>query len=144
MKYIEYAESRERYEVAKGRLEDLLREKEELFDRTQPRSVPFDKERVDGGGTSHPFEEYLIALERTKLDERIAAAREILQDRSQLLKETEEDLRRSAETEDVIYCLRILDGRKVAEVAAATYYSEAQIYRVLREIDRNIGRDDTE
>ena len=139
MKYIEHAEMKERYEVAKARLADLLQEKEELFDRTQPRSVPFDKERVDGGGGGHPFDDYLTAMERTRLDERIAAAREILHDRSELLRTAEEDVRKSAESWDVIYCLRILDGRKISEVAAIPHYSEAQVYRVLREIDENVG-----
>ena len=60
MIYIEYVELQEKYYAAQKEYDKVLSEKEELFIRTQPSSIPTDKETVSGGKPSNAFDNYLI------------------------------------------------------------------------------------
>ena len=136
--YIEHFLLEKRFNIAVERLEDLLREREEIFDRTQPRSIPFDKDKVDGGGGENAMDAYLIELERKQIDERIADARYIVEQRKDLLQIQEEALRRSGKIEDIVYRLKYLEGKSVKNIAETTFWSERKVYRIAKQIQKDI------
>ena len=138
MRYLNYVMQKAQYDTARETLEDLLREREEIFARTQPKSVPFDVEKVDGGGGNNPLDEYLITVERRKLNERITVAKEMLADRRYLLDEALRLLQESTQLYDIVFRMRYIKCKTVREMAYELNYSERNIYRLLRHIQREV------
>ena len=138
MVYLEYEEQKIKYLETQRKYDEVLNEKEVLFSQTQPRSVQFDKERVSGGEPANTFDEYLIKKEKKKIDERLNEIQAILEDRAILLSIKEEELRQSKALEDRVYCCRVLDRMRMQKIIRVLNYSEAHIYRVLRDISENI------
>ena len=68
MIYLEYEEYRIKYLQSQHRYEEVITEKENLFLRTQPKSMQFDKERVAGGTADSAFDAYIIAKEAKNID----------------------------------------------------------------------------
>lgn len=134
MMYLSYDTALKRYYDTQKLLEQLILEKEVLFAKTQPKAVRVDGEKVTGTATVNAFEEYLIAKEKTQIDVRLHEAKCLLDDRQQLLRIQETELRKSKDTMDRIYTLRILDRKPVYQVARILHYSERQVYRNLRHI----------
>ena len=116
----------------------ILTEKENLFTKTQPNAIRYDKVQVQGGKYGNGFDEYLIAKEKKKIDERLAEARQLLEDRERLLKLKEKELRASKDKLDLIYCMRFVDNKRPYAIARALNYSESQIYRILDKIQKEI------
>ncbi len=139
--YMEYAECRKKYREALSLYEDILQEKEKLFARTQPKSVKYDQERVSGGTPSSVFDEYVVMLEKSRINERLAEAKDVLEERKNLMDHQEWMLRRSSDIVDRIFCMRILDRWRIRRISKATNYSEPQIYRILREIQDHLDDD---
>ena len=75
-------------------------------------------------------------------DERLKEARSLIEDRETLLELRTRELRNSEDIHDRVFCLRFLDKVKVHKIAAACNYSEAQIYRIIGEINRFLAKDD--
>lgn len=140
MNYIEYEIYRIKYLDSQQAYDDILTEKEELFAKTQPKSVKFDQERVGGGIPESTFDSYLIEKERKKIDLRLAEAKTIMEEREELLQVKEQELRNSNEVIDKLYCLKVLDRLKMARIARIINYSESHIYRLMGEIYRNIKK----
>ena len=135
--YERYLES---YIKTQKQFNEILNEKEELFERTQPHSMSFDQESVSGGGGRNAFDEYLCAKERKHIDERLAEIKMILDDRKELLKKKEQELRNSKHLFDRIYRMRYLDHYKMDRIASIIGYSKSQICRILQKIDDEIQR----
>ena len=132
--FLEYEDFRMKYLQAQHRYDQVITEKEILFEKTQPSSMKFDMERVAGGSPENRFDVYLINLERKKIDARLAEAKAILEERLNLLKIKENDLRESNDALDRLYCLRVLDGMKIQKITRDLNYSESQVYRLLSQI----------
>ena len=135
MLYLDYALYLQKYADAQQRLDRILSEREELFNRTQPGATDYGKDVVSASPNGAPFDAYIIAKEKSKIDERISEAQEIVKDREKLLKIKERELRASKDTHDRIYCMRFLDKRPAHRIAGWIGYSTAQIYRILRIIE---------
>lgn len=75
-------------------------------------------------------------------DERLKEARSLIEDRETLLELRTRELRNSGDIHDRVFCLRFLDKVRVYKIAAACHYSEAQIYRIIGEINRFLAKDD--
>ena len=140
MVYIEYEIFRIKYLDSQMAYDEILTEKEELFAKTQPKSVKFDQERVAGGSPESAFDSYLIEKDRKKIDLRLAEAKAIMEEREDLLHTKEQELRNSNEVIDRLYCLRVLDRQKMARIARTINYSESHIYRLLGEIYRTMKK----
>ena len=140
MIYIEFEEYRQKYWETQRKYEEILTEKEMLFAKTQPKSVQFDNERVGGGSPNNAFDEYLIQKERKKIDVRLAEAKSIMEERENLLRLKEEELRHSNEVIDKLYCCRVLDKMKMQRITRILNYSESHIYRMLGEIYREVKK----
>lgn len=122
-------------------MQELLNEKQGLFEMTQPKGIDTEKETVSGGKQNILFDSYMIALEQSKIDERIAALQEILEAREKLLSEKLKELRESLFLEDKVYRMRYLDRMRVFKIALKLNYSEPQIYRILRRIQKTLKDD---
>ena len=140
MVYLEYEAFKVKYLQTLERYNEILSEKEELFNRTQPKSVRYDKERVAGGDPSNAFDEYLIKKEEKRIDDRLMEVKSLVDDRKQLLNVKEQELRVSKDTYDKVYRMRFLDRLKVRTIASMLRYSEAQIYRMLHTISETLKR----
>lgn len=138
MLYVDYEVFKANYINAQHALDMVLQEKTLIFQRTQPKSASSDGEKVGGSHESNKFEDYVIALEEKEIDIRIDALKGLLRDRKDLLKLKEDDLRRSKAQDDMVYCMRYLDGLKVREIATKTYFSESYIYKILKIIRKNV------
>lgn len=143
MVYLEYEKFKKKYIEIQNKYNDILTEKENLFTRTQPNAIRYDKLQVQGGVYGNGFDEYLIEKEQEKIDERLSEVRQLLEDRERLLKLKENELRASKDRYDIIYCMRYMDNKRPYVIARSLDYSESQIYRILDKIQKNIrSRDD--
>lgn len=145
MIYIQYENCKNKYYAAQKEYERIVDERETLFMKTQPKATDTTKDRVSGGANNNAFDNYLIQKEKKQLDVRLEEARSILNDRKELFRLKEEELRKSTNIHDRIYTHKFLDNMKVYKIARLVGYGEAQIYRILKIIRKNIkGRDDVE
>ena len=119
MLYLEYERAKWNYNESQRMLQDILDRKEIAFQRTQPHSMRYDKDKVMGGKHRNSFDSYLIEMDMIEDDLKTAEA--ILSERLTLIKAKEDELRNSRNPEDVVYCLRYLDRLKIAEIAEKTW-----------------------
>ncbi len=136
--YIDYETYKCKYLEIQVQYNEILTEKENLFTKTQPNAIRYDKVQVQGGTYGNGFDEYLIAKEKEQIDERLAEARQLLEDRERLLKLKEKELRASKDKLDLVYCMRFVDNKRPYAIARALNYSESQIYRILDKIQKEI------
>lgn len=139
--YIDYDIYKCKYLEIQIQYNEILTEKENLFTRTQPNAIRYDKVQVQGGTYGNGFDEYLIAKEKEQIDERLSEARQLLEDRERLLKLKEKELRASKDKLDLIYCMRYVDNKRPYAIARCLNYSESQIYRILDKIQKEIRRE---
>lgn len=129
------------YSEALEQLDSLIREKEALFAKTQPKSTRYDKERLLGGDKSNAFDEYVIAKEQTKIDERIEEAKKLAGYRKDLRDHKLAVLRMSKFPRDMLYYYIYVENKGIDEAAKLINYSKAQTYRMLKIIKTDTKRD---
>lgn len=118
---------------------DALDRKVVLFQATQPSSVRVDKEggkKTPGSGTDI-YDEYLIELERSGIDARLKASRDLITQMQDRLKDDEILLGMSTDLNDQVYYMTFIERRTVPDIAARLHYSQSYIYRALKEISQN-------
>lgn len=138
MIYIEYEAYKSKYYDTQKQYNDILNEKEKLFSMTQPKTMKYDGEPVKGGVHKNIFDEYLLLKEQKNIDQRLIEIKAILEDRENLLKLKEEELKNSSNIQDKIYVYRYINRMKIYKISRMVGYSEAQIYRLLRVIKSNL------
>lgn len=138
--YKDYEIYKKLYYSMQSTYNKLLLEKERLFTKTLPDAIRYDSESVAGGKSENEFDEYLSALEDSKIDQRIQEAKQLLFERERLLLIKEKELRQSKDKYDVVYRMKYLDEIKPASIALALSYSESQIYRILDKIQKELRR----
>ena len=137
MEYIiRYEKAKTSYERSLSVYSRILSRKEELFQRTQPKGIAIDPDRVQGSGDGNPLEEYMIRKEKLGLDQKLTEAWSIVESRTLLMERAEANLRMSKGVYDKIYTARYLDGIPVHTIARRLHYSESNVYRILSIIDR--------
>lgn len=137
--YIDYEIYKCKYLEIQSKYNEILTEKENLFAKTQPNAIRYDKLQIEGGKlVGNGFDEYLIAKEEDKIDERLTEARQLLEDRERLLKLKEKELRASKDKLDQIYLMRFVDNKRPYAIARSLNYSESQIYRILDKIQKDL------
>ena len=141
MIYLEYEEYKSKYHKAQKKSDEILSEKEELFNRTQPKATTYDKELVSGGMPSNTFDDYLIIKEKKMIEERLEEAKSILEDRERLFKLKEEELRNSKDWYDIVYTYRYLDNLKPDQIKCKMPYCRSSIYEILKKINKSICLD---
>ena len=79
--YVDYEYLKQKYHDAQKEFDEILQEKEELFAKTQPHSAKWDKEGDSGLGSCYnPFDEYLIAKDKKRIDDRLFEIKNILEE----------------------------------------------------------------
>ena len=116
---------------------DVLLKKEELFQNTQAKAINYDKDKVSGGAINNTLETYIEKKEELKIDETLEELKSILDDRANLLKAKEQELRASNHLHDKVYCMRYVDFISPYKIAKMLNYSKSEIYRILEKIDKN-------
>lgn len=134
MLYPDYKRYALKYLESQKAVDAILDEKALIFQKTQPKSSISENERVDGGTRVNKAEEYVIAMEQRHINERLAEAKAIMLDRLDMLRQKESELRVSRDIHDVVYVCKHLDHMKIRQICKITHYSEAQVYRTLKEI----------
>lgn len=133
------------YQQTMQMVQSILDEQMLLFQMTQPKATSTDDDRVSGGSTIPSADRYVIEMEERHIKERLQEAKEMLYDRQMLLKQAEEDLRKSEHTYDIVYTARWVDQynfkrmQKVLQ-SKGIYYSRSQLYNIIKRISRQIER----
>ena len=140
MVYVEFDAICKRYTNAQAAYDELLQEKEALFAMTQPGAIRYDKDRVGGNTARNTFEEYVIAKERSRIDERLEEQKTILDERKKLKDMKETELRLSKSLFDRIYVYHYLDKLTLTQIENRIPYSRVQIWRKLKIIKENVER----
>lgn len=133
--YTEYDYLTKKYKEMQERYESILQEKERLFNVTQPKAMRYDSDRVDGGDPQNRFDAYLMAKEEKNIDGRLQEAWIILEDRRNLLKVKEEELKDSKDLYDKIYKLHYLEKQNGYKIARKIHYSVSQVYKIIARMD---------
>ena len=141
MVYLEYEAYKERFIEAQRIFNDALLEKEKLFTMTQPNAIRYDKDKVQSCPSGSILDNYVIALEEQKIDEKLETFRQLLEDREKLLMLKESDLRKSHDKFDRIYVCRFLEGMNIKKIARVLNYSQSQVYRIFKQIIESINQD---
>lgn len=136
MVFVEYEEYKLKYINTQSMFNSILMEQEELFTRTQPNAVRYDKDRVQSSPSNSQFDNYLTQKEKLRIDERLKEVKALIEEREFILQKKEEELRQSNDLIDMIYTLRYIDRMKVEKIAKRLNYSVAQIYRYLETIEK--------
>ena len=135
MIYEEYEFIWNKIKKIEKKLMELINKRESLFEKTQPKSSKFDKEKVDSKKTTNTIEEYLI--EKEYLNERIEQLNITLDDMYQVLKRKREELKLSRNLYDRIYYFRYIERLSIYKVSFMIGYSERQTRRHLKNIENN-------
>jgi DNA-directed RNA polymerase specialized sigma subunit len=138
MLFVEYERCKDIYIELQAKYESVMLEKERLFTRVMPNAINYDKEDIQTSISSNMLDEYILALERNKVDERLESIKSMLADRQRLLTMKEQALRKSPDKNDRIYVMRYLDGMSVRQMTRRMHLSKTQIYRILDEIRQKI------
>lgn len=136
MIYLEFEKYRDKFLNAQQMFNNILIEQEQLFTKTQPNAIQYDKEKVSGGGGGNILENYVISLEDRQIHEKLSMLRQLLDDREKLLRQKESELRQSTNKYDKIYVLKYLEGYSISRVADKLNYSKSQIYRMLGKMNK--------
>lgn len=142
MLYLEYERMKRKYTDAQAVYDSILTEREELFQRTQPKAIDTEQEKVSSCPQADAFADYLVEKERKRIDERLNEAKDCFEERLILLSQAESDLRASKRVDDRIYTMRMLDRAKIRRISRTINYSESHVKRRLRAIRKKI-KDDT-
>ena len=142
-KYVEYERIKERYNRLQGLFANVLLEKERLLTMTMPSAIRYDKDPVMNSIDQNPLEKYMEKVEDEGLDKKLSKYRQYLKDWGMLLTIKEDELRKSKQKHDRVYVLRIIEGYNIGRVARITNYSRSQIYRILKQIYRELRKDAT-
>lgn len=138
MLYIEYERCKDIYIELQAKYEAVMLEKERLFTKVMPNAINYDKEDIQTSIGSNMLEEYILALEKNKVDERLESIKSMLDDRQRLLYMKEQALRNSPDKYDRLYVFRYLEGMGIKQIMRKMYLSRAQVYRLLDDIRRKI------
>ena len=127
MLYIEYELYKSKYKETQSKYDEILTEKELIFQRTQTQAIDYDKEKVSGGTYNNIFDKYLVEKEEKRIDERLEEVKSLLDDRERLLKLKEQELRASNNLYDKVYRMRFIDRISPYVIGEKIGYSKTQI-----------------
>ena len=136
--YVSYENAKNKYFKIQKEYEEILNEQERLFVKTQPKAIKYDKINVDGGSICNSFDNYLILKESKKIDKRLEEIKIILEERKKFLEIKELELKNSKSWIDIIYVYKYLEKLPVRNIVNIVPYEEAQIYRFLNKIEKDI------
>lgn len=138
MLYVEYLDYKKKYLDAQIIYDEILSEKETLFLMTQPKASQVDTERVSGGKRTNKIDEYISIKDEKKIDLRLEEIRSILNDRENLLKAKEVELRNSKEWLDIIFVYYYIEKLSIRKISKKIPFGTTEIFRKLKKIEKSI------
>lgn len=134
--YQQHKEHRRELREAVDDYSDALRKKQVLFQRTQPSSVPFDRDggKTTPGSGTDTIDAYLIECEESGVDARLSAAKELIDYLTEQLQYDELLLYHSNEVIDHVYYMAYIERATVPDIASRLHYSQSYVYRLIKEI----------
>lgn len=138
MLYVEYLDYKKKYLDAQIIYDEILSEKETLFLMTQPKASQVDAERVSGGKRTNKIDEYISIKDEKKIDLRLEEIRSILNDRENLLKAKEVELRNSKEWLDIIFVYYYIEKLSIRKISKKIPFGTTEIFRKLKKIEKSI------
>lgn len=146
--YLEHRKLYLQYREATQKLENILNEYEIISAKIQPKSSlaeherEFSKETIlpASGKKINKAEEYAIAMEQHRIEERLYSAKLILKERTELLKLKEEEIRKSKDIYNMIYTAKWIDGLKPEAIVKQTGYSRSQVYNIVGHLTKQLER----
>lgn len=133
--YTEYIYLTTKYQKMQDNYESILQEKEKLFLKTQPNAMKYDSDRVDGGTPENKFDAYLMEKEKRNIDNRLTEAWILLEDRRNLVKLKEQELKESKDLYDKIYRMHYLEKMNGYRISMRIHYSVSQVYKILSKME---------
>jgi DNA-directed RNA polymerase specialized sigma subunit len=134
MVWIEYQRLKAEYERSQGHLTALLDKQEEIFWKTQPAAIRYDKDKVQTSPSDHITD---LLVKSADLDKLIETARKTVDERQHLLLLKKKELRQSRDIEDKIYTLYFIDRMSVNKIAYCIGYSRSQVFRIVKKMRLN-------
>ena len=135
-----YLDQQKELEIARARLQTLKEKKEIYFNKTQPKSKQFDKVMVQSSRVNNNlFLEYTSAIE--VLDDSLEILNEEINAMEYYLRNMENSLRSMKGILERIFVAKYIDGLNVTQISEKTHYSQAQVYRYLKQINKIIKDD---
>ena len=131
-----YYDQQQELQAALYRLETLKEKKEMYFNMTQPGTMDYSKDNVDGGVHKDLMTEYVIKIE--KIDNEIEIVESEIELLNKYLKKMEDCLRKMKGSLDKMFVARYIDGLSVNEMAKKFNYSPSHIYTMLNYIRKMI------
>lgn len=145
--YLEHRKLYLQYREAVQKVENVLNDYEIISAKVQPKSSLAEHEREFSpvvvaafGQSINKSEEYVIAMEQHRIEERLYAAKLILQERTELLRLKEEEIRKSKDIYNMVYTAKWIDGLKPDAIVKQTGYSRSQVYNILGHLTKQIER----
>lgn len=145
MKYLLHNKRYNEYLHAQEEMNKILDEWIIAFQKTQPKATTYG-DKVQSSKTGSKTEDYVIEVEEKHIYERLRAAGSIVDGKRKLLMLAEEDLRKSKNIWDIIYCAKWVDGKRTQDIYRqldfmGMSYSTSQIYEIRRRIKAQIERE---
>lgn len=132
-----YESYKRSYYRMQTKVNEILNEKERLFNATQPKAMNYGT--IQGGGKAvNSFDEYLVKCEDEEIDKRLMEAKRLLFEREKLMVMAEKELRESKDILDVVYRMAMIDNIKIRTIANRLCYSESQVYRFIEKIQKEL------
>ncbi len=139
MLYIDYYKQLKKYTKKLNELSNLIDRKEELFLKTQPGGIDYNRNHVKGHEEKMTsIEAYVIQMEIEEIDKKINNLKPIITDRYFLLKKIETNLRNSKEIEDRIFVLYFIEKYSYRKISKIVHYSKSNIGNILDKITKTI------
>lgn len=132
-----YYDQQQELQTALYRLESLKEKREMYFNMTQPGSVDYSKEPVEGGVHIDSMTEYTIKIE--KIDKEIKQVESEIETLNKYLKKMESCLRAMKGIYEKIFVYKYIDGLNVTQIVNRVNYSQSDVYRKLQIIERIIN-----
>ena len=132
MIYEEYEAMWSKIRNKEKELFDLITKRDQVFERTQPKSPKLDKELVDGKNPVNMMDHYVIEIEY--YDIKINQLNQTLDDLYQILRRKREELKLSKNLYDRLYYYFCIERLSVYKIASLVHYSQSKIYRKLEKM----------
>ena len=131
-----YYDQQQELQTALYRLETLKEKRQLYFNMTQPGTMDYSKDNVQGGVHKDLMTEYVIKVE--KIDEEIRTLESEIELLDKYLKKMEQCLRTMKDSTERIFVARYIDNKSVNEIMPIVNYSKSSIYRELQRIEEII------
>lgn len=128
-----YYDQQQELQTALYRLDTLKEKREMYFNMTQPGTMDYSKDNVDGGVHKDLMTEYVIKIE--KIDDEIKTLESEIDVLNKYLKKMEQCLRSMKGSLEKIFVARYIDNKSVNEIIRIVNYSKSHIYRELQKIE---------